>query len=208
MGDQGNGTHLDHDIRALVNGRHDRYVFLWLMQLTIGEEREMGRCEKERTDFKQQKADHRFCLPNLVIAARSFFCPRSCLPSHAHTCQLRCARLCPSTRYLTRQTLQTMVFGPLGLSFAPYVRSSRTLSKWLKPIANWYANLSGYRRVGLVYDDLRASRSSSSLLTKLRIPPHCLSVLAKAATKSSYLHLVVEERPDVQRVRWFCSVFL
>ena len=28
--DQGNGTHLDHDIRALVNG-HDRYVFLWLM---------------------------------------------------------------------------------------------------------------------------------------------------------------------------------
>ncbi|KAN0105449.1 Cytochrome b-c1 complex subunit 7 [Russula decolorans] len=47
-----------------------------------------------------------------------------------------------------------MFFGPLGPSFAPYVRSSRTLSKWLKPIANWYANLSGYRRVGLVYDDL------------------------------------------------------
>ncbi len=96
-----------------------------------------------------------------------------------------------------------MLFGPLGPSLAPYVRSSRTLSKWLKPIANWYANLSGYRRVGLVYDDLRASRSSSSLLTKLRIPPHRLSVLAKAVTKSSYLHLVVEERPDVQRVRWF-----
>ncbi len=33
----------------------------------------MGRCEKERADFKQQKADHRFCLPNLDIAARSFF---------------------------------------------------------------------------------------------------------------------------------------
>ena len=63
-GDQGNGTYLDHDIRALINGRHDRYGFLWLMQLTIGEKREMGRCEKECADFKQQKADHRFCLPN------------------------------------------------------------------------------------------------------------------------------------------------
>ena len=67
--------HLDHDIRALVNVRHDRYVFLWLMRLTIGEEREMGSCEKERADFKQQKADHRFCLPNSEIAARSFFLP-------------------------------------------------------------------------------------------------------------------------------------
>ena len=71
-----------------------------------------------------------------------------------------------------------MLFGPLGPSFAPYVRSSRTLSKWLKPIANWYANLSGYRRVGLLYDDLRASRPS--FLTKLRISPHRLSALAKA----------------------------
>ncbi|KAH9977192.1 cytochrome b-c1 complex subunit 7 [Lactifluus volemus] len=47
-----------------------------------------------------------------------------------------------------------MPFGPLGPSLAPYVRSSRTLSKWLKPIANWYANLAGYRRMGLLYDDL------------------------------------------------------
>lgn len=74
-----------------------------------------------------------------------------------------------------------MFFGPLGLSFAPYVRSSRTLSKWLKPVASWYANLSGYRRVGLLYDDLRASRFTSSLLTKLRhTTPHRLSVLEKA----------------------------
>jgi ubiquinol-cytochrome c reductase subunit 7 len=50
-----------------------------------------------------------------------------------------------------------MPFGPLGPSLAPYVRSSRTLSKWLKPIANWYANLAGYRRMGLLYDDLRTS---------------------------------------------------
>jgi ubiquinol-cytochrome c reductase subunit 7 len=73
-----------------------------------------------------------------------------------------------------------MLFGPLGPSLAPYVRSSRTLSKWFKPIANWYANLSGYRRVGLLYDDLRASRSSSYPPTKLRFPPHRLSMLAQA----------------------------
>jgi hypothetical protein len=37
--------------------------------MTIREEREMGRCEKERTaDFKQE-TDHRFSLPDAEIAA-------------------------------------------------------------------------------------------------------------------------------------------
>src|SRR5712691_349340 len=75
MGDQGNGTHLDHDIRALVDGRHGRYVFLWLMQLTIGEEREMGRCEKECADFKQQKTDHRFSPAKFGDSRPLFFLP-------------------------------------------------------------------------------------------------------------------------------------
>ncbi|KZS89870.1 14 kDa subunit of cytochrome bd ubiquinol oxidase [Sistotremastrum niveocremeum HHB9708] len=47
-----------------------------------------------------------------------------------------------------------MVGGPLGLSFASYIRSSRSLYKWAKPLANWYANISGYRKMGFVYDDL------------------------------------------------------
>ena len=47
------------------------------------------------------------------------------------------------------------MFGPLGLSLAPYVQSSRTLSKWITPIANWYANAAGYRKYGFKYDDLR-----------------------------------------------------
>ena len=46
------------------------------------------------------------------------------------------------------------MFGPLGLSFAPYVRSSRTLSKWLTPFAKWYVNASGWRKYGFKYDDL------------------------------------------------------
>ncbi|KAI0279786.1 hypothetical protein BC826DRAFT_886072, partial [Russula brevipes] len=39
--------------------------------------------------------------------------------------------------------------GPLGLSLAPYVHTSHTHSKSLKPIAKQYANISGYRRWGL-----------------------------------------------------------
>jgi hypothetical protein len=47
------------------------------------------------------------------------------------------------------------MFSPLSLSFAPYVKSSRTLLRWLKPIATWYANAAGYRKYGFKYDDLR-----------------------------------------------------
>jgi len=46
------------------------------------------------------------------------------------------------------------IFGPLGPSLATYVRSSKTLYGWLKPVSLWYANLAGYRKRGLTYDDL------------------------------------------------------
>lgn len=51
------------------------------------------------------------------------------------------------------------MFGPLGPSLAPAIKANRGLYKWLKPIANWYAGVSGYRRVGLKYDDLRTCNS-------------------------------------------------
>ncbi|GLB35311.1 putative component of the ubiquinol-cytochrome c reductase complex (complex III or cytochrome b-c1 complex), which is part of the mitochondrial respiratory chain [Lyophyllum shimeji] len=44
--------------------------------------------------------------------------------------------------------------GPLSISLANYVKSSKTLSRWVKPIANWYANAAGYRKYGFKYDDL------------------------------------------------------
>ena len=47
------------------------------------------------------------------------------------------------------------VLGPLGPSLAPAIRRSRGLYAMLKPVADWYANVSGYRKVGLKYDDLR-----------------------------------------------------
>jgi ubiquinol-cytochrome c reductase subunit 7 len=46
------------------------------------------------------------------------------------------------------------MFGPLGLSAANYIQSSRSLARWLTPIAHWYTNLMGYRQYGLKYDDL------------------------------------------------------
>ncbi|KAJ7632422.1 ubiquinol-cytochrome-c reductase complex subunit 6 [Roridomyces roridus] len=45
--------------------------------------------------------------------------------------------------------------GPaLGISLAPLIRSSPTLSKIFTPVATWYAGGSLYRQYGLLYDDL------------------------------------------------------
>jgi len=45
--------------------------------------------------------------------------------------------------------------GPaLGISLAPFIRSSPTLSKLFNPVAQWYASGSLYRQYGLLYDDL------------------------------------------------------
>ncbi|KAG2349365.1 14 kDa subunit of cytochrome bd ubiquinol oxidase [Suillus weaverae] len=47
----------------------------------------------------------------------------------------------------------------LGPSLAPYIRSSRTLKKYVTPVAHWYADLMGYRKMGLKYDDLQVEES-------------------------------------------------
>lgn len=57
------------------------------------------------------------------------------------------------------QSTTTMPFGPLSVSLAPYVQSSKTLLKWVQPLANWYANASRYRQYGFKYDDLCTSGS-------------------------------------------------
>lgn len=54
------------------------------------------------------------------------------------------------------------MFGPLGATLAPYVQSSRTLTRWITPVAHWYANASGWRKYGYKYDDL---------CTSLRVEP-------------------------------------
>jgi len=69
-------------------------------------------------------------------------------------------RLCYSFLLCILDIFSTVaMFGPLGLSLAPYIRSSRTLSKWIQPFANWYGNISGYRKYGFKYDDLLAEET-------------------------------------------------
>ncbi|THH33987.1 hypothetical protein EUX98_g314 [Antrodiella citrinella] len=46
------------------------------------------------------------------------------------------------------------LFGPLGPSLAPWVRSFKGFRRLVKSHADWYANLAGYRKLGLRYDDL------------------------------------------------------
>ncbi|KDQ59478.1 hypothetical protein JAAARDRAFT_33049 [Jaapia argillacea MUCL 33604] len=62
------------------------------------------------------------------------------------------------------------MFGPLGYSLAPTVRSSRTLHKYLKPVADWYANLAGYRKMGLKYDDLLVEENDEVEKAISRLP--------------------------------------
>jgi len=73
------------------------------------------------------------------------------------------------------------MFGPLSISLAPYIRSSKTLLGLIQPIATWYANTAGYRKYGFRYDDLCKSPSRSCR--------HCLT-----------LPQVTEENDQVQRV--------
>jgi len=83
------------------------------------------------------------------------------------------------------------MFGPLGLSFAPYVRSSRTLSKWLTPFANWYVDAAGWRKYGFKYDDLLQEESPTVQRALTRLKPreyYDRSFRFKRACQASVLH--------------------
>lgn len=58
------------------------------------------------------------------------------------------------------------LFGPLGPSLAPWLRSFKGFRGTLKSHADWYANLAGYRKLGLKYDDLCACISSLIFMTQ------------------------------------------
>jgi ubiquinol-cytochrome c reductase subunit 7 len=72
------------------------------------------------------------------------------------------------SRPLTRPRTRPPVGGALGPSLAPQVRASRGLYKLLKPVADAYSNLSGYRKVGLKYDDILIEEVPS--VQKVRTP--------------------------------------
>uniref|UniRef100_A0A1D1YGT5 Cytochrome b-c1 complex subunit 7 n=1 Tax=Anthurium amnicola TaxID=1678845 RepID=A0A1D1YGT5_9ARAE len=50
------------------------------------------------------------------------------------------------------------------------VKNSRFLYGLLKPVANWYTNASGYRQLGMRYDDIIAEESTTVEEALRRIP--------------------------------------
>ncbi|CAK7219137.1 Cytochrome b-c1 complex subunit 7, mitochondrial [Sporothrix bragantina] len=56
------------------------------------------------------------------------------------------------------------------VSLAPFIRQRPWLHKALKPVANWYVNLSGYRQMGLRADDLIPEESDVVQQAIKRLP--------------------------------------
>ncbi|KAH8786081.1 ubiquinol-cytochrome c reductase complex 14 kDa protein [Hyaloscypha finlandica] len=56
-------------------------------------------------------------------------------------------------------------------SLAGYIVKRPWLKRWMMPLANWYANAAGYRKLGLRADDLIPEESETVLLALKRLPP-------------------------------------
>ncbi|KAI6006035.1 cytochrome b-c1 complex subunit 7 [Pisolithus albus] len=114
----------------------------------------------------------------------------------------------------------------LGPSLAPHIRSSRTLKKWVAPLAQWYANLMGYRQMGLKYDDLQqeelpevqralgrlTQREYYDRVYRMKLAAH-QSVLHKPLPKEQWMsakedvrylkpHIVNVLEEDTERAAW------
>jgi ubiquinol-cytochrome c reductase subunit 7 len=63
----------------------------------------------------------------------------------------------------------------LGTSLVQQVKANKSLYRFLKPVATWYANLAGYRRYGLKYDDLIMEENNTvQKVSTAHIPPRIL----------------------------------
>jgi len=88
------------------------------------------------------------------------------------------------------------MFGPLGLSWAPYVQSSKSLMGWVKPLATWYANAAGYRKYGFKYDDLLREENETVQRALTRLTPreqYDRAYRLKRASQASVLHKPLEK---------------
>ncbi|KAL4785771.1 cytochrome b-c1 complex subunit 7 [Aspergillus varians] len=56
-------------------------------------------------------------------------------------------------------------------SLANYIVKRPFLSRWMKPIANWYVDAAGYRKLGLRVDDLIPEESETVQTALKRLPP-------------------------------------
>ncbi|PWY98750.1 putative ubiquinol--cytochrome-c reductase [Testicularia cyperi] len=78
-----------------------------------------------------------------------------------------------------------------GLSLAKYVQSSPLLMRFLKPVANAYANSAGHRQLGLRYDDLLVEESPRVQKALARLPEkeaYDRAFRLRQAAQASILH--------------------
>ena len=83
------------------------------------------------------------------------------------------------------------MFGPLSISLADSIKSSRTLYKWVKPVANWYADAARYRQYGFKYDDLLVEERDDVQRALGRLTPrehYDRTFRFKRACQASVLH--------------------
>ncbi|PBK77923.1 probable ubiquinol--cytochrome-c reductase [Armillaria ostoyae] len=83
------------------------------------------------------------------------------------------------------------MLGPLSFSLAPYVRSSKALSKWLTPFASWYNETAGYKKYGFKYDDLLIEERDDVQRALGRLTPreqYDRTFRIKRASHTSVLH--------------------
>ncbi|KAJ3726266.1 cytochrome b-c1 complex subunit 7 [Lentinula raphanica] len=83
---------------------------------------------------------------------------------------------------------------PLGSTLAPKVLASKTLTSWITPVAHWYANLAGYRKYGLKYDDLIIEEYEDVQRALNRLTPreqYDRAFRMKRASHASVLHNVL-----------------
>ncbi|KAF6764814.1 ubiquinol-cytochrome-c reductase complex subunit 6 [Ephemerocybe angulata] len=83
------------------------------------------------------------------------------------------------------------MFGPLSISLAPLVQNSKALSKWVTPLANWYADAARYRQYGFKYDDLVMEENPTVQRALGRLTPretYDRAFRMKRASQASVLH--------------------
>ncbi|OGE50259.1 hypothetical protein PENARI_c017G00334 [Penicillium arizonense] len=55
-------------------------------------------------------------------------------------------------------------------SFASYIVKRPLLKRWMQPLANWYTDAAGYRKLGLKFDDLIPEESVNVQKAIKRLP--------------------------------------
>ncbi|KAL8901556.1 MAG: hypothetical protein Q9180_000759 [Flavoplaca navasiana] len=56
-------------------------------------------------------------------------------------------------------------------SMTKFIAKRPWLKRWIVPLANWYADAAGYRKLGLRADDLIPEESDTVMLALKRLPP-------------------------------------